>query len=222
MADRLGMPTVKIGGQRVTTPELLPIVAGVLSGPVNLRVVSACREAGLRPIGVSGASAGLVTAEPTGSQPGSLGLVGEPVEVDRELIDSLLDLGLTPVIAPLALARDGSTLNVNADLMASAIAEALQVDLVLVTDVEAVLDSLGKPISSLTTSEAQELIRAGVATGGMVPKIRGALRALAGGARSVWIGSINSAVGPSRGTRFTSAPVHIPILPEQSLGRAES
>lgn len=221
-AERFGLPTVKVAGQRVTTPALLPIVEAVLSGPVNLRVVSALREQGLEPWGTSGAASGLVHAELAGDPPGSLGQVGTPTRVDHRRLGPLLRAGLTPVLAPLALGPVGDVLNVNADLMAGALAQALRADLVLVTDVEAVHDHRGRPLDRLTSTEAQALVHTGVANGGMVPKITGALSALAGGARSVWIGSVDPASGPSAGTWFSTGVTSLPLLPGVQAGRAET
>ncbi len=197
LAERLGIPTLKVEGQRVTTPEVLPVVEGVLAGPVNLRLVSALNLAGVRAVGLTGVSAGCVVAHDVKN--GVLGLVGEPSEVDPQLVRDLHRVWKVPVFAPLASDGRGGVLNVNADLFASGLAEALGGDLVLFTDVPGVLGPQGEVLARLTPARARDLIEERTVHGGMVPKVEAALRVLEQGAHGVWIGAL-----PPRGSRSLS------------------
>ncbi|MDE1819682.1 MAG: acetylglutamate kinase [Euryarchaeota archaeon] len=196
LSARLHLPVEKVDGQRVTPPEVLPLVEGVLAGTVNLRLVSALNEAGLRAVGLSGVSADLLLARDV--QEGRLGAVGEPARVDPTLLLALFQLGSVPVLAPLASDGKGGVLNVNADLFAAGIAGAVGGDLLLVTDVPGVRGTDGAPIERLTPSKARALIENGTVHGGMIPKLEGALRMLSEGARGVWIGTLD--LVPSEGT----------------------
>ena len=175
---RLGLPVEKRDGLRVTTPEIAQLVEMVLGGPVNRLLVSALRDAGLDAIGLSGVDGGLLTAKPV--QNGSeLGEVGTIDAVRASLLQSLLLAGLTPVIAPVApsLTAPVRPLNVNADQAAAAIA-----------------------------TEVEPLIELGVASGGMVTKLRAAAHALAAGVRAVRIGDLDMFEQATAGTRLLAAP----------------
>src|SRR5690606_1023515 len=117
-----------------------------------------------------------------------LGFVGEPVEVDRTLLDLLARSEMIPVIAPVAPGRDGATYNINADTFAGAIAGSLGAKrLLFLTDVPGVLDRDGKLIPELTEREARELIADGTISGGMIPKVETCLEALGNGVEGVVI-----------------------------------
>ncbi len=152
-AAALGLPTEKRRGLRVTSAPMLEVVLEVLAGRVNARLVARLHASGVSAVGLSGISGRLLTAVPAGSPPGSLGFVGSPRQVRVRLLDSLLDEGFTPVVAPIGIAADGQPLNVNADLAASAIAKALHSDLFLVTDVPGVR---GPPGRSSPTSRPRK------------------------------------------------------------------
>jgi acetylglutamate kinase len=189
-AQALGLPVEKRDGQRVTSPPMLEVVLEVLGGRVNARLVAALGAAGVRAVGLSGASDRLLQAVPLGDPPGALGLVGRPTRVRTSLLLALGDAGIVPVIAPIGIGPSGQLLNVNADLAAGAIARALGADLRLVTNVAGVLDRDGRIIPRMGVGAARRLVSAGVATGGMVPKLEAATGALPG-ARSVWIGDLD-------------------------------
>ena len=184
----LGLTVVKVDGRRVTSPEALPIVIGVLAGEINLRIVSNLRGHGVVPIGLTGASADLLQAKL--AEDGRLGRVGEPSVVDASLLWGLLYNGLTPVVAPIAPGEDGKLLNVNADSFAGALASTLGADLLFVTDVAGILGTDGVALPEVTPLTAAELLRAGVIREGMVPKVSAALGALRSGARRAWIGPL--------------------------------
>ena len=204
---RLGLPVEKRDGLRVTTPEIAQLVEMVLGGPVNRLLVSALRDAGLDAIGLSGVDGGLLTAKPV--QNGSeLGEVGTIDTVRASLLQSLLLAGLTPVIAPVApsLTAPVRPLNVNADQAAAAIAAALGAqELLFVSDVPGVtVDGVAQP--TLSATEVEPLIELGVASGGMVTKLRAAAHALAAGVRAVRIGDLDMFEHATAGTRLLAAP----------------
>ncbi len=189
-ASALGIPTRLIDGRRVTTPEVLPLVTGILAGEVNLRIVTNLRRRGLSPIGLTGASGDLVTARI--AEEGRWGLVGEPVRVNSAFLWSLLCNGFTPVIAPLAPNAGGQILNVNADTFAAAIASALGTELLFLTDVPGVLRTDGTCIPQITLEEIPPLVQSGVISGGMIPKVSAASDAVRTGACRAWIGPLGT------------------------------
>ena len=203
---RLGLPVEKKDGLRRTTPEIAQVVEMVLGGPMNRLLVSALRQAGLDAIGLCGVDGGLLTAQPL--QQGELGEVGEIVNVRASLLQSLLLAGLTPVVAPVApsLASPGRPLNVNADQAAAAIAGALVAEeLLFVSDVPGVtVDGVTQP--TLAAAEIEQMIEAGVATGGMAAKLRAAANALRAGVRAVRIGDLDMLEHATAGTRLLAAP----------------
>jgi acetylglutamate kinase len=198
--ERLGVPTRFEGGLRVTDPAALEVAAAVLRGVVNSELVAALRDLGCDAVGLSGVDGGLLIGE----RIPDVGLVATVVGVRRDLLDSLLVAGQVPVVAPLARDEEGLVCNVNADDAAAGIAAGLGArQLVLMTDVDGVHDAAGTKLDALTTSEAETLIADGTISGGMVPKVRAALAALA------WEGAeaiIADASAPDALTRALSDP----------------
>ncbi|HEU0014469.1 MAG TPA: acetylglutamate kinase [Longimicrobium sp.] len=185
-------------GLRVTTPEAMRAVAMVLSGLVNKRLVSALIGAGADAVGLSGEDGRLLVAEPV--QGGALGRTGSVASVRAGLLRSLLAQGITPVVSPVSRGPDGGALNVNADDAASAIAAALgATELLLVSNVPGVLRD-GAVVGALAVDEVETLIAAGVASGGMAPKLRAAARAAAG-VDGVRIGGLEMLDDARAGTR---------------------
>ena len=199
LARRLDVPTRKVQGHRVTTPEILPLVEGTLAGVVNLRLVRALEEAGIATVGLSGVSGGMVEAQWAGDPPGSLGFVGWPRRVDPTLLRLLLREGFLPVLAPLARGPSHEVLNVNADPFAAALAAALRADLWLLTDVPGVRGEAGEWLPELPEHVAQELLARGIASDGMVPKLQAALGALSSGVPRVRIGNLPAEGSPEPG-----------------------
>lgn len=191
-------------GLRITTEAGMRCVSMVLSGLVNKRLAAALVGAGADAVGISGEDAGLIRAVPL--RGGALGRAGEPVEVRAALLRTLLDAGLLPVVSPVARGEDGGPLNVNADDAAAAVAAALGADeLLLVSDVAGVLDG-GAVVPELDGAGVEALAAAGTAAGGMLPKLRAALRAAEAGVR-VRIGGREMLDDPAAGTRVrASAP----------------
>ncbi len=209
-AAELGLPTEKIGGQRVTNDAMLEVVSEVLVGRVGVRLVNALEGAGVPAVGLSGLSGQMLRVVPGGHPPGSLGWVGVPAHVRPTLLHRLLDDGLTPVIAPLGTDGNGGVYNVNADVAAGAIAASLGAHLVLLTDVPAVRGPDGSPVEELAESRARQLLAAGTARDGMIPKLEAAISGLRGGASSVWIGNLSGLTEdgprPGAGTRVVRGP----------------
>ena len=186
MLERLAIPTEFVDGLRVTSPAVMEVVEMVLCGSLNKKIASAINAAGGHAVGISGKDDSLVVA--TRKLKPDLGLVGEPAEVNLPLLNSLLDAGITPVIAPVATGEGGSSYNVNADTMAGCIASALDAaSLLLLTDVAGVLDGDMQLMPLLTAKEAQKLTEDGTATGGMIPKLGTAIDAVSGGVGSAVI-----------------------------------
>lgn len=206
--ERLGVQTRFENGLRVTDPAALEVAAAVLRGVVNSELVAALRDAGCDAVGLSGVDGGLLIGE----RLPDVGLVATVTGVRRDLIDSLLVAGQVPVVAPLARDTEGTVCNVNADDAAAGLAAGLGArQLVLMTDVDGVRDGEGRKLDSVTPAEAEALIADGTIRGGMVPKVRAALSALAwdGAEAIIADGSAAGALvraldDPTFGTRVSS------------------
>lgn len=174
--ERLGVQSRFEGGLRVTDAAALEVAAAVLRGVVNSELVAALHDLGVDAVGLSGVDGGLLVGE----RVPNVGLVAHVVGIKRDLLDALLVSGQVPVVAPLARDEQGIVCNVNADDAAAGIAAGLGArQLVLLTDVDGVRGADGRKVDALTVAEAEGLIAAGVVAGGMVPKVRAALAALA-------------------------------------------
>ncbi|ASD27374.1 acetylglutamate kinase [Brevundimonas diminuta] len=205
MLDKAGVKSAFVDGLRVTDKDTMSVAEMVLSGAVNKEIAHwitvAGKEADVRGVGLSGKDAGLLTVEKTKRtkrDPDSmiehevdLGFVGEPTKVDPKLIKGLIASETedwVPVIAPIGVAEDGQTYNVNADTVAGAVAGALHAKrMLLLTDVPGVKGANGEIIRQMTLDEAQSLIDDGVATGGMIPKLETAMAAIRAGVEAVVI-----------------------------------
>ena len=197
LQERLGLEPQYVDGLRVTDLESLAVVQMVLAGRVNKRLVAALTAQGVDAFGMSGVDRGAVKAEKLEHPSGDLGWVGRVVAVRSEVFTRLLDDGITPVLSPICWGPDGSMFNVNADHVALAVAGALAAaSLVFVSNVPGVLvnDQL---IEHATPAQAEDLIADGVIFGGMVPKVRSALEAVAGGVTAVRITNLQ---GLTQGT----------------------
>jgi acetylglutamate kinase len=189
-------------GLRVTTPEALRAVAMVLSGVVNKRLVAAFITAGIEAIGLSGEDGGILRAAPAAG--GQLGRTGQITEVRTRLLLLLIGNGVMPVLSPVSRGTDGAALNVNADDAAAAVAGALEAErFYLVSNVAGVRHG-GSTLTSISAAELDELIRNGVASGGMVPKLKAAMRAAEAGVRDVRIGDLTLFADDSAGTRIVA------------------
>lgn len=187
-----------IDGLRVTDAETAKVAEMVLSGAINKELVNWIGQAGGKAIGISGKDAGFVTATKvtrTTKDPDShieqqvdLGFVGEPSHVDRGVIDTISAAGMIPVIAPIAVGKDGHSYNINADTMAGAVAAALgAARLFLLTDVAGVLDKDKNLLTDLTPADIAGLKADGTISGGMIPKLETCVHAVENGVNGVVI-----------------------------------
>jgi len=161
----------KPGGQRRTTPEQIPVIAGVLAGDLNSALCCQAQQTGLNAVGLT-----LFDGHSTYCDlDHSRGAVGIPQPDQPQLLEHLLACGFTPVLSSLGADTSGVRLNVNADLAAAAIAQLLQADLLLLTDVAGILTANGQLIPAIDQHQAADLIRTGVVAGGMQVKLEAAL-----------------------------------------------
>ena len=193
LMKRLGKEPRFVGGMRVTDEETVQIVEMVLVGKINKEIVGLINLHGGRAVGLSGKDASLLRARkrlhrlPDGTS-ADIGLVGEVEAVNPEPIRLLEESGFIPVIAPVGVGEAGETYNINADLVAGDVAAALFAEkLIHLTDVTGINGEDGRLISTLTKRDAEQLIKAGVIDGGMLPKVESSLRALTGGAQKAHI-----------------------------------
>ncbi len=198
MLERLHVKSEFIDGLRVTDRNAIDVVEMVLSGSINKQLVSAINSAGGRAVGLSGKDGNLIVAkklqrtkrDSSGNVERivDLGFVGEPDEINPEVLETIMNSDLIPVVAPIGVGKGGETYNINADTVAGAIAGALNADrLLFLTDVPGVMDKDGVIIPSLTISQAQALIRDGTISGGMIPKVQTCIDALKSGVEAVVI-----------------------------------
>jgi acetylglutamate kinase len=203
---RLGVASRFEAGLRVTDDAALEVALAVLGGVVNGELVAALRSMGADAVGLRGLDGGLIRGP---RAPGLGRVIGEP-RTEPSLLRTLLDAGRLPVVAPLGLDDGGVICNVNADDAAASISTALGGELVLLTDVDGVRASDGQRIAELTSTQAEGLIADGVIAGGMVPKVRSALRAIgpgSGATRAIVAdgrvpGALRRALEESAGTSF--------------------
>ncbi len=180
-----GVATRFVRGMRVTDAATMDVVEQVLVGKINKEIVALLNRHGGRAVGLSGKDGELVVAR---KRPGAddLGLVGEVVGVNPRVIDALE--GFIPVIAPTAAGADSQTYNINADVVAGKIAEALRAEkLILLTDVEGVRARDGTLLDTLTADTAVELIADGTIAEGMIPKVECCIEALRGGVKQAHV-----------------------------------
>jgi len=198
MLERLKITSSFIDGLRVTDAATVEVVEMVLSGSINKQIVSAIGDAGGMAIGLSGKDGKLIVARKlrrTTRDPDSniekildLGFVGEPHQINAEILESFEDSDVIPVIAPIGIGKNGETYNINADTAAGAIAAAVGATrLFLLTDVAGVLDKNKQLISQITASRARQLIADGTISAGMIPKVETCLDAVEKGVEAAVI-----------------------------------
>jgi acetylglutamate kinase len=187
--SQMGIRSTFVRGMRLTDEPTMDVVEMVLGGKVNKEIVAQINRNGGRAVGLSGKDGGLILAEKlhivyqqdddTPPEIIDPGLVGQVTEVNPDIINTLTGKGFIPVIAPVGAGKAGETFNINADLVASRIAMALSAGrLMLLTDVDGVLDSSGKLISSVDSATVTGMVADKIVTGGMIPKIECSLEAL--------------------------------------------
>ncbi|MCS5570990.1 MAG: acetylglutamate kinase [Pseudomonadales bacterium] len=198
LLGRLNIDTRFVGGMRVTNKETMDVVQMVLGGLVNKEIVSLINDNGGMAVGVTGKDGNLIRArrmELTETNESSvvsesidIGQVGEVESINHAVLESLMDRDFIPVVAPIGVGQNGESLNINADLVASGIAQHIGAEkLVLITNTPGILDGNNDTIASLSRKKAALLISQGVIEGGMLPKARCALDAVEGGVQSAHI-----------------------------------
>lgn len=195
---RLNIESRFVDGMRVTDGQTMDVVEMVLGGQVNKSIVSLINSHGGSAIGLTGKDARLIrarklqvtrqTPEMTKPEIIDIGQVGEVSSINKGLLDMLVQGDFIPVIAPIGVGADGESYNINADLVAGKVAEALNAEkLMLLTDIEGLLDKQGNVLTGLSTEQVDALIADGTIYGGMLPKIGCALDAVQAGVRSAHI-----------------------------------
>jgi acetylglutamate kinase len=204
LLNQLGKESRFVQGMRVTDSETMDVVEMVLGAQVNKSIVSLLSQVGGRAVGLTGKDGGLLRARPlilptaeTESESADLGHVGEVESVNVDILQTLETGGFIPVIAPVGVGSDGHSYNINADLVASAVASVLNAEkLLLLTDTAGILNKEGELLTGLTPQQIDGLVADGTIYGGMLPKVRCALEAVASGVSSATVldGRVENAV----------------------------
>src|SRR5437660_278679 len=208
--EKLHVPTRFENGLRVTDAETLEVVQMVLLGQVNANLVAMASQLGGKAVGISGTDGNLISARIASER---LGFVGEIERVDPALVQTLIDQGYIPIVAPLGQGPGGSCLNINADLVAAHLAGALNAEkLIFLSNVIGICRKDGTLISELGEREAKQLIEEGVISGGMIPKVSACLDALL----AETLGIIPPLITPSSiscfASRSPSSDINVPSL----------
>ncbi len=185
---RMNIESKFVDGLRVTDREQIDVVQMVLAGKVNKDLVALIGSAGGKAIGLCGIDGGMIEARPVSE---ALGYVGEVVSVDTKPVLDALNAGYIPVISSLGYDKEGNVYNINADTAASRIAGALKASsFINMTDIKGILENPSDEnslIREVNASEALELIRDGVISGGMIPKVKCCVEAIRRGVKKVFI-----------------------------------
>ncbi|WMP19451.1 acetylglutamate kinase [Thiothrix lacustris] len=198
LLKQIGKESHFIDGMRVTDDETMAVVEMVLGGLVNKQIVNMINQAGGRAVGLTGKDGNMIRArklvlerKAVNHQPPEirdLGHVGEVISIDASVVRMLEEDRFIPVIAPIGVGADGTSYNINADLVAGKVAEVLNAErLLLLTNTPGVLDKHGKLLESLSQQDIQKLIMDGTIQGGMLPKLACATDALTAGTKSACI-----------------------------------
>ncbi|MDD4801653.1 MAG: acetylglutamate kinase [Syntrophomonas sp.] len=184
MLKRLDIKSSFIDGLRVTDHDTMEVVEMVLGGKVNKEIVTGLNASGGKAVGISGKDGGLLQVRPIDNT-GKMGFVGEVSQVNPQIIETLIENGYIPVIAPIGIDVEQQSYNINADLAAAAVAVALKADkLVLLTDVPGLLQDAKDNtslISVLKVSQVPDYIADSTIAGGMIPKVKCCVEAVTGG-----------------------------------------
>ncbi|RLA49131.1 MAG: acetylglutamate kinase [Gammaproteobacteria bacterium] len=198
LLEKLNIQTEFVNGMRVTDAQTMDVVEMVLGGSVNKGIVASINRNGGKAIGVTGKDGQLIRAhklkvsryspELDAPEIVDIGHVGEVDQIDTEVLDVILGSHFIPVIAPIGVGKDGSTYNINADLVAGKLAQVMRAEkLMLLTNVAGLLDKNGEILTGLSTGQVDALIADGTISGGMLPKIDCALDAVKSGVASAHI-----------------------------------
>ncbi|MDH5355103.1 MAG: acetylglutamate kinase [Gammaproteobacteria bacterium] len=189
LLEQIGKESRFIEGMRVTDNETMDVVEMVLGGLVNKQIVSLINSHGGRAVGLTGKDGGMISARKMKLGPDDrghdLGQVGEVESIDPAVVKMLDDDDFIPVIAPIGVGADGTSYNINADLVAGKLASVLGAQkLLLLTNTPGVLDPDGKLLTGLEAQETDNLIQQGIIHGGMLPKVSCALEAVKSGVKT--------------------------------------
>ncbi len=189
-ADKLGIESNFIGGQRITTKEMMEVVTAVQGGLLNKQIVSALNKNGIKAIGISGVDGNLFNAEIIDDK---LGFVGKPKSTGNpEWIDSLLDFGFLPVLSSICADSSGNLINVNADYFVEEAVKLFDVNEVyFLSDISGVFIN-GSVAPLLTKNDINRWIASGEINDGMIPKINSAMAISDAGVDKIWIGDSKS------------------------------
>ncbi len=198
LLEKLNIESKFVNGMRVTTTETMDVVQMVLGGLVNKEIVSLINQHGGKAVGLTGKDGQFIQAkklfvkedgpELQKSEIIDIGHVGEVERIDPSVIDMLLQGDIIPVVAPIGVGHDGASYNINADLVAGKLAEALNAEkLILLSNIPGLQDKEGKVLTGLSTKQVDDLIADGTIYGGMLPKIGCALEAVQQGVTSAHI-----------------------------------
>jgi len=198
LLQKLGKESRFVQGMRVTDSETMDVVEMVLGGLVNKEIVNLINRHGGSAVGLTGKDGDLIRARklvfteeaPEMNAPEiiDIGHVGEVASIDAAVVDMLVRGNFIPVLAPIGVGEDGQSYNINADLVAGKMAEVLGAEkLMLLTNTAGVLDSNNQTVTGISASDVERLIAEGAIYGGMLPKVRCALEAVAAGVRSAHI-----------------------------------
>ena len=184
LLEKFSITSRFVNGLRFTDARALEVVEMALSGKVNRVLTTGLIKNGISAVGISGKDGNSVVCE----RIKSLGMVGQPVKVNKKLLEVLVNSGFMPVVASIAADKKGSPVNVNADTLATAIAVSFKAGkLVFLTDVAGVLDKNKKTVKEIKIKDIALLIKDGTVTGGMIPKIKGCADSVKKGVKEVWI-----------------------------------
>ncbi len=207
VAKRLDIPTEMRNGRRITSLAMRDLVTMVYGGQINKSLVAALQSKACDAMGFTGADGGLVRSKRRNPEPIDYGYVGDVTEVRSELLRRLLDLGLTPVFAPLSF--DQEILNTNADAIASAIAQSLaqdyDVELFYCFEQAGVLLDLNRPSSLIEVLDRryyQDLLGRKIISAGMLPKLEECFRALEAGVQEIIVAEAGACLNQAEGKAF--------------------
>lgn len=190
--NKNGIKSQFINGLRVTDADTMRIAQEVLVGKTNKEIVSLLNCKGAKAMGICGIDGSFIKCKKqemmVDGKPVDLGFVGDIVSVDPGILNSVIENGYIPVIAPIGVDDEGNSYNINADSVAAAVAAAASAEkLILLTDVEGVKDENGNIVYETAGDEIFRMIREGTISGGMIPKVTGCLDAIAAGVKGVHI-----------------------------------
>ncbi len=203
--QQLGFTSVKTAGQRITPPEHIPVVAGVLAGDLNSQLCAQAQQHQLNTVGLTLFAGDSIRC----SLDADRGAVGVPAPGNPQLLELLIDRGFIPVLSSIGISASGERLNVNADLAAGAVAQLLHADLILLTDVPGILDARGELIELIQADQADQLIADGTVRDGMLVKLNAAVQAARASRRSIAVAGWQDATSLTRLAKGEAAGTRI-------------